>query len=325
MKKFEIEIERNNVTPAQFLSYVRSRVDAKGGKWLRGDLDLSYFKAGNDLNFNIYHENGCHEISISKPYEMQSCIINADGSRYNEICEFTFDETGKTGSGYYYLINVEAEEEAAEAEEAKPEQPEQPEKAAEAEEEEEETMKSQNETITLYGTEVDRAELAETLKQAELESLRNARIDLCITLDLETGEMSIGYYEPGWTTERERDGLEKVIYTTHNRYFHAFSDLLANGTPDQELNDFAREVVSQEAWKTATEDADGDPAIWNYIPSGWNNELDNAVIDQYGEIAIDAFDPDQAIDEIKRQETEYRKLEEESQKYNDWQKIGYTL
>lgn len=181
------------------------------------------------------------------------------------------------------------------------------------------------ETITLYGTEVDREELTETLKQAELESLRNAQIDLCITLDLETGEMSIGYYEPGWTTERERDGLEKVIYTTHNRYFHAFSDLLANGTPDQELNDFAREVVSQEAWKTATEDADGDPAIWNYIPSGWNNELDNAVIDQYGKIAIDAFDPDQAIDEIKRQETEYRKLEEESQKYNDWQKIGYTL
>ena len=104
MKKFEFEAMRHNVTPAQFLAYIRSRVDAKGGMMLRGDLDLRYFAAGNDLNFDIYHD-GIHEKSISAPYQMQTYVRNADGTVYNEICEFDFwDE--KTGTGYYYLLNV---------------------------------------------------------------------------------------------------------------------------------------------------------------------------------------------------------------------------
>ena len=82
MKKtvFEIEIKRNNVTPAQFLAYCRRRVDAKGGG--RSDLDLDYFKRGNDLNFDVNHkalndecytELNCErEKSISRPYEMQT-------------------------------------------------------------------------------------------------------------------------------------------------------------------------------------------------------------------------------------------------------------
>lgn len=108
-KTFEIEIQRSNVTPAQFLAYVRSRVDAKGGKDLRGDLGLAYFKAGNDLNFDHEHD-GMREKSISKPYEMQTYIRYESGATYNEICEFEFD-TEKTGHGYYYLVNVEEVEE----------------------------------------------------------------------------------------------------------------------------------------------------------------------------------------------------------------------
>lgn len=109
MKRFEIEIMRHNVTPAQFLSYVRKRVDEKGGYMLRGDLDLQYFAAGKDLNFDIKHEWG-RERSISKPYEMQTYIRNDEnGTVYNEICEFNFwDE--KTGTGYYYLFNVDMDE-----------------------------------------------------------------------------------------------------------------------------------------------------------------------------------------------------------------------
>lgn len=116
--KFEIEITRNNVTPAQFLAYCRSRVDAKGGKYVRSDLDLDYFKRGDDLNFNINHKalndecynaEGCeHEICISRPYEMQTYIRSTNGDVYNEICEFDFDSE-KTGHGYYYLINVATE------------------------------------------------------------------------------------------------------------------------------------------------------------------------------------------------------------------------
>lgn len=104
MEKFEVEIARNNVTPSQFLSYVRNRVDAKGGRMLRGDLELSYFAAGNDLNFNTRHD-GIHEKSISAPYQMQTYVRNADGTVYNEICEFDFSDE-KTGTGYYYLLNV---------------------------------------------------------------------------------------------------------------------------------------------------------------------------------------------------------------------------
>lgn len=106
-KTFEIEIQRSNVTPAQFLAYVRSRVDAKGGKYCRSDLELDYFKRGDDLNFDTEHEDGMREKSISKPYEMQTYIRYANGACYNEICEFEFDDE-KTGHGYYYLVNVDA-------------------------------------------------------------------------------------------------------------------------------------------------------------------------------------------------------------------------
>ena len=111
-KTFEIEIQRSNLTPAQFLSYVRRSVDRKGGEMLRGDLSLGYFKAGNDLNFDTEHD-GMREKSISRPYEMQTYIKYEDGACYNEICEFEFDDE-KTGHGYYYLVNVETVEETAE-------------------------------------------------------------------------------------------------------------------------------------------------------------------------------------------------------------------
>lgn len=110
---FEIEMTRRNVTPAQFLTYVRNRVDAKGGRMFRSDLDLDYFKAGNDLNFNIKHDDptipetyGLHEKSVSRPYEMQTFMSYPNGNRYNEICEFEFDDD-RTGHGYYYLLNAE--------------------------------------------------------------------------------------------------------------------------------------------------------------------------------------------------------------------------
>ena len=35
-------------------------------------------------------------------------ILSFDGSMYNEICEFTFDDE-KTGHGYYYQANRDAE------------------------------------------------------------------------------------------------------------------------------------------------------------------------------------------------------------------------
>lgn len=115
MKKQEIEITRHNVTPAEFLAYVRRQLKIKGLRDLSSDLDLDYFRRGNDLNFHYYHdpEKPCAcEKSISRPYEMQTYILNWDGTFYNEICEFTFDGD-KTGTGYYYLANSIGEEKTA--------------------------------------------------------------------------------------------------------------------------------------------------------------------------------------------------------------------
>lgn len=108
-KVFEIEIQRTNITAAAFLSYVRRRVDEKGGKYHRSDLELDYFRAGNDLNFDDIHDDGMHEYSKSKPYEMQTYIQDADGAVYNEICELN------DGNGYYYLLVTECDAADADA------------------------------------------------------------------------------------------------------------------------------------------------------------------------------------------------------------------
>ena len=159
MKTFEIEITRNNVTPAEFLRYVRNRVDAKGGAMFRGDLDTTYFAAGNDLNFDIRRTaeeaaetaNGCiRELSVSRPYEMQTFCAWIDGTKYNEICEFSFDDE-KTGHGYYYLINVYADDDAQPAQDAETETETEnqtnTENAAEGAQEEENIMKKYTEIL----------------------------------------------------------------------------------------------------------------------------------------------------------------------------------
>lgn len=104
-----IEIMRRNVTPAQFLAYVRDQLKKKGLRDISSDLDLDYFRRGDDLNFDINNSNDpekpCKiEKSVSRPYEMQTYVLYWDGSCYNEICEFSFDNE-KTGTGYYYLSN----------------------------------------------------------------------------------------------------------------------------------------------------------------------------------------------------------------------------
>lgn len=104
---YTIEIQRHNVTPAQFLAYVRRRLKATGGDAFCGCLDLGYFAAGSEPNYDTTRD-GAHCISRSKPYDMQTYI--SDGGRlYNEICEYQFDDE-KTGYGYYYLIDAEADE-----------------------------------------------------------------------------------------------------------------------------------------------------------------------------------------------------------------------
>lgn len=101
----EMEIERTNLTPAEFASYVRAKIrKARFETCCAEDIDLNYWKLGNDLNFYYYNETDkpCKsEVSVSKPYEMQTYVLNWDGTVYNMIMEFNFDNE-KKGSGYFY-------------------------------------------------------------------------------------------------------------------------------------------------------------------------------------------------------------------------------
>lgn len=129
MKKTEIEIQRNNVTVSQFLAYVRSQCKKKGLE-LWADSDV--FKTGENQYHQYWKKNGKiysinyltgwkweiddddltikSELYRSLPYDYQVYVLYGDGTLFNEIIEFTFDDE-KTGHGYYYQINVLAEEE----------------------------------------------------------------------------------------------------------------------------------------------------------------------------------------------------------------------
>ena len=50
------------------------------------------------------------ETCRSFPYDHQIYTLNWDGSMYNEICEFTFDDE-KTGHGYYYQASRDSRNE----------------------------------------------------------------------------------------------------------------------------------------------------------------------------------------------------------------------
>ena len=110
-KAFEIEIQRYNVTPAQFLAYLRSM--QKKHQEMAGDFNLDTFTAeGWSFNYSnaLPSEKPCQaERGTDKPYQKQTYIRNHDGSTYNEIIEFEFDDE-KTGHGYYYTVQIDVDE-----------------------------------------------------------------------------------------------------------------------------------------------------------------------------------------------------------------------
>ena len=121
-KTFEIEVMRHNVTPAQFMAYLRKM--QKKHPEMSSDFDLDYFALrGNYTRFeqDSRYTDGtpdtkpCEsEICKVKPYDHQTYIRNFDGTTYNEIIEFQFDDE-KTGTGYYYTVQIDVEDEDREA------------------------------------------------------------------------------------------------------------------------------------------------------------------------------------------------------------------
>jgi hypothetical protein len=138
-----LEIERNGVTVAEFLGYIKRRCAEKGVDWIDIDRDLfensnqnlgrSYYvkdgikhatvtrKCRNEKTGGIYYDcvstdwpgedaAAAAETSREFPLEWQTYVLNFDGSAYNEICEFTFDDDKRRrGHGYFYLLNKDAE------------------------------------------------------------------------------------------------------------------------------------------------------------------------------------------------------------------------
>ena len=115
-KTFEIEIQRHNVTPAQFLAYLRSM--QKKHPEMSNDFNLDQFAAeGWNASYTnaLPSEKPCNAERVTdKPYEKQTYIRNFDGTTYNEIIEFQFDDD-KTGHGYYYTVQIDVADEDREA------------------------------------------------------------------------------------------------------------------------------------------------------------------------------------------------------------------
>ena len=113
---YTIELTRHDVTPAQFLAYVRSQCKRKG---IPFDMDTAYFVQGQQYSSGEYMNSAytggtpsrrpCYaETCKATPYEHQTYIVGYDGETYNEIIEFDFDDE-KTGHGYCFIIQTESE------------------------------------------------------------------------------------------------------------------------------------------------------------------------------------------------------------------------
>ena len=113
---YTLELTRREVTPAQFLAYVRSQCKRKG---IPFDMDSRYFADGQQYSSGEYMNSAytggtpsrrpCYaETCKATPYEHHTYIVGYDGETYNEIIEFDFDDE-KTGHGYFYIMQTESE------------------------------------------------------------------------------------------------------------------------------------------------------------------------------------------------------------------------
>ena len=98
-----VEMERHNVTPAQFLAAVRATLKRKNIQ--EGlSLDLRDFRGADGGYSDTYNvDAGVNEVNDGRPYSKQVYLKWNDGTVYNEICQFDFDDE-KTGYGYFFHI-----------------------------------------------------------------------------------------------------------------------------------------------------------------------------------------------------------------------------
>lgn len=117
MKKlYELELTRHDVTPAQFLAYVRQMCKRHDIPFEMSARDFANGQSwGNDTYMNTSYTGGTPstrpayaETCKALPYDYQTYIRGFDGSVYNEIIEFQFDDES-TGFGYFFTVSTEAD------------------------------------------------------------------------------------------------------------------------------------------------------------------------------------------------------------------------
>lgn len=115
-----VEISRSNITLARFLSTINRICKSKGDvfgfelsvedfknlgpsneRYFTVDGKIKYTSEGFTVTKDIDDVACKSEICKMKPLEYQCYFLNHDGTYFNEICEFTFDDN-KKGSGYYF-------------------------------------------------------------------------------------------------------------------------------------------------------------------------------------------------------------------------------
>lgn len=120
---YEVEVSRNNVTLSAFFSAVKAACKKKGSECnvIREEFEkpiaeynISYHvkdgikywseNNGRTIEYDATDAPNKSETYRIKPLDFQTYILNFDGSMFNEICEFTFDDD-KRGHGYYYQAN----------------------------------------------------------------------------------------------------------------------------------------------------------------------------------------------------------------------------
>lgn len=122
-----VEVERNNVTLAAFFRAIKRACDHKGMEHTVDrtefqnptvEYDDTYFvhdgvkyarygKGEPTREFDGSQAPARAETCRTMPYDYQSYVLNFDGSVFNEICEFTYDDDNR-GHGYYYQLNRDA-------------------------------------------------------------------------------------------------------------------------------------------------------------------------------------------------------------------------
>lgn len=107
MKKYEVEIQRTNISPRQFFTYCKKEMKNRTGvslqTWCDSFEDWSSDK--NEYVSECYHDDWkvpVKEICKTKAYEWHLFL----GKAYNFIMEFQFCDENK-GSGYLYAVEFE--------------------------------------------------------------------------------------------------------------------------------------------------------------------------------------------------------------------------